>query len=229
MRQRIAVHQGLIEVTDKLATMRLTVKILSDAILAGEAARDMCTANDPKTAGGYDAWARATKSLREQLTTHDWKRSDEGGLPVVVSPSGDLAVTVATGDQNTGWTVDGNTGLPVSPRTKYAKGATTIALVTRNRMQPDFWEPDQEQVKVSDPTRKTWFLLRIRDGESVRAELSLPAEIGDDGHVEEWLDRIILPPISLKPGSGILEQPSPDSGDERGIEIDVPVRRRSQQ
>lgn len=229
MGQKTAVHQGLIEVTDKLATMGLTVKILNDAIVAGEAARDMCTANDPQTAGGYDAWARATKSLREQLTADGWKRNDEGGLPVVISPSGDLAVTVATGDENTGWTVDRNTGLPVSPRTKYAKGATTIALVTRNRMQPDFWEPDQEQVKVPDPARKTWFLLRIRDGESVRAELSLPAAVGDDGHVEEWLDRIILPPISLKPGGGILEQPSPESGDDRGIEIDVPVRRRSRQ
>ncbi len=229
MWQKTAVYQGLIEVTDKLAVMGLTVKILSDAILAGEAARDMCTANDPQTAAGYDAWARATKSLREQLTTQGWERSDEGGLPVIVSRSGDLAVTVATGDENTGWTVDGNTGHPVSPRTKYAKGATTIALVTLNRIQPDFWEPDREEITVPDPTRKTWFLLRIRDGESVRAELSLPAAIGDDGHVEEWLDRIILPPISLKPGGGILEQPSPDSGDERGIEIDVPVRRRSQQ
>ena len=99
MRQKTAVHQGLIQVTDKLATMGLTVKILSDALLAGEAARDMCTANDPQTAGGYDAWARATKSLREQLTTRDWKRSDEGGLPVIVSPAGDLGIAVATGDE----------------------------------------------------------------------------------------------------------------------------------
>jgi hypothetical protein len=222
MGQEKAVHQGLIEVTDKLATLGLTVKILTDSILAGEAARDMCTANDPQTAGGYDAWARATKSLREQLTSQGWKRSDDGGLPVVVSPSGDLAVTVATGDENTGRPES-------SPRTKYAKGGTTILLVTRNRMQTDFFGLNQEQVIVPDPACKTWFLLRIRNGESVQAELSLPAAIGDDGRVEEWLERIILPTISLKPGGGIVGQDLPDSGDERGIEIDVPVRRRSRQ
>ncbi len=214
------IRERLTEVTDSLSQLNLSIEILRDAILAGETARDMCTANDPLNAAGFDAWARSIRSLRERLITLGWTRSDDGGLPVVISPSRSLAVTVATGDEGTGKP-------ELLPKTKYAKGGATVAVVTRNRTQRDFFESDEEEVRVPNPTSETWFLLRNRVDEIVLAELSLPAAIGNDGRVEDWIERIILPPISLDPKGGILQQPSSDSGGDRGEAIDVPVRRRS--
>jgi len=78
--------------------------------------------------------------------------------------------------------------------------------------QRDFFESDEEEASIANPTAQTWFLLRNRIDETVYAELSLPAAIGDDGRVEEWIERIILPPISLDPRGGVLQQPSLDSG-----------------
>lgn len=213
------VRERLAEVTDSLSGLGLSVDVLRDAILAGETARDMCTANDPSNAAGFDAWARTVRNLRERLISSEWTRSEVGGLPTVVSPSGSLAMAVATGDEGTGKSNG-------SPRTKYAKGPATVAAVLRNRTQREFWESDAEEATVPNPTAQTWFLLRNRIDETVYAELSLPAAIGDDGRVEEWIERIILPPISLDPRGGLLQPP--DAGGDRGEAIDVPVRRRSQ-
>jgi hypothetical protein len=222
MRRGTVIRERLTEVTDSLSALGLSINVLQDSILAGETARDMCTANDPSNAAGFDAWARSIRSLREQLVASGWTRGDAGGLPVVISPSGSLAITIATGDEGTGKP-------EASPKTKCAKGRTTIALVTRNRTQRDFFESDEEEVNVANPQADTWFLLRNRIDEAVFAELSLPAAIGDDGRVEEWIERIILPAISLDPRGGILQDPSSDSGRDRGEAIDVPVRRRSTQ
>ncbi len=120
------IRERLTEVTDSLSALGLSIEVLRDSILAGETARDMCTANDPSNAAGFDAWARSIRNLREQLIALGWTRSDAGGLPVVISPSGSLAVTVATGDEGTGKP-------ELTPKTKYPKDRTTVAVVTCNR------------------------------------------------------------------------------------------------
>jgi hypothetical protein len=221
MRQPV-VRKRPIEVTDALSALGLNFEILRDAILAGETARDACTANDPPNAAGFDAWARTVRSLRERLIAWAWTRIDADGLPTIISPSGSIAIAVATGDEGTG-------KAEASPKTKYPKGPATIAVVTRNRTQLELWESNEEQVTVPNPTPQTWFLLRNRMDDTVYAELSLPAAIGDDGRVEEWAERIVLAPISLDPRGGILAQPSPDPSGlgDRGEGIEVPVRRRT--
>jgi hypothetical protein len=218
MRQSV-IRRRETEVIDSLAALGLRLEILRDAILAGETARDACTANDPINAPGFDAWAKAVRMLREQLIASGWTRAEEDGLPLIVSPSGSLAVAVATGDDGTGKPDH-------APKTKYARGPATIAIVERNRTQADFWESDKEEVVVPSPTRQTWFLLRQRVNDTVFSELSLPAAIGTDGRVEEWIERIILPPVSLGPiGGGILSVPPTGSGDSG--DIDVQISRRS--
>jgi hypothetical protein len=211
-----------IEVTDALAALGLTFEILRDAILAGETARDMCTANDPPSAAGFDAWARTVKRLREQLIVLGWSRSESDQLPLIISPSGTLAITVGTGDEGTGiWTPDS------SPKSKYPKGPATIAVVSRNRNQSEFWESNEEEAAVPNPTFQTWVLLRSRVEDTVYSELSLPDAIGGDGRIEEWAERIILMPISLDP-SGDVSVPNSPAGGGGGETIDVPVRRRGQ-
>jgi hypothetical protein len=220
--RKSVVRERPIEVTDALSALGLNFEILRDAILAGETARDACTANDPSNAAGFDAWARTVRSLRERLIAWAWTRVDADGLPTIISPSGSIAIAVAAGDEGTG-------KAEASPKTKYPKGPATIAVVTRNRTQLEFWESNEEQVTVPNPTPQTWFLLRSRMDDTVYAELSLPAAIGDDGRVEEWAERIVLAPISLDPRGGILAPPSPDPSGlgDRGEAIEVPVRRRT--
>ena len=103
------------EVTDALAEIGLSFDVLRDAMLAGETARDSCTANDPSNAAGFDAWARTVRALRERLTLAGWVRNDSDGLPTVIAPSGEIAIVVATGDEATG-------DRDKTPKTKYPKG-----------------------------------------------------------------------------------------------------------
>jgi hypothetical protein len=207
------------EVIDSLTAMGLSLEILRNTTLAGETARDACTANDPLNAPGFDAWARAVRALREQLIGLGWTRMEEEGLPLIVSPSGSLAVAVATGDDGTGKSDQ-------TPKTKYARGPATVVIVQRNRTQTEFWESDAEEVAVPSPTRQTWFLLRRRVDDMVFSEFSLPAAVGTDGRVEEWVERIILPPILLDPTRSGIDSVPPTGGGDNG-DIDVRVGRRN--
>jgi hypothetical protein len=44
--------------------------------------------------------------------------------------------------------------------------------------------------------RATWLFLIYRDTKfgEMRYELSLPTSMGEDGHVDDWAERIIFPP-----------------------------------
>lgn len=88
-------------VTDRLAMLGLTVDVLRDAVAMGEAARNSCTANDPSIAPGFLAWAKTTRGLRDALAPANWRRSSDGGLEAILSPDGNLAIVVATGDEGT--------------------------------------------------------------------------------------------------------------------------------
>src|SRR5947208_3653515 len=59
---------------------------------------------------------------------------------------------------------------------------------------------------ISDAPRRhpTTHVLLIahQAGRGVRAELSLPLEIGEDGRIERWAERIILPPLEEDGGEG---------------------------
>jgi hypothetical protein len=214
------VRQRIIEVVSSLSALEgLTVEALRDALLAGETARDGCTANHPSNAPGFYAWSAGICSLREQLIAAGWSRVEEDGLPLIVSPSGGIAIALETGDDGTGVA-------DKIPKTKYTRGPATVAVVVRNKNQTEFWESDQEQVIVPNPTRQTWFLLRRRTDETIFSELSLPDAIGADGRVESWTERIILPPISLDPSSGGILPLAPSGGGDTG-DIDVRIRRRS--
>jgi hypothetical protein len=203
------VRQSVIEVRTALRELGLESDILREAILRGEVARDSCTANDPPSAPGFDAWARTVRALREILIPRGWSRNDDINLSTIVSPNGSFAITVATGDEGTG-------RVEADPKTKYPKGPATEAAVNRNQLR--LFAVDESTAEM----QLTWMLLRRRDGESVLSELSLPASMTEDGQVEEWLERIILDPITLGPDLIIRGTPEPSAPP-----IDIPVRRRS--
>lgn len=175
-------------VTDRLAMLGLTVDVLRDAVAMGEAARNSCTANDPSIAPGFLAWAKTTRGLRDALAPANWRRSSDGGLEAILSPDGNLAIVVATGDEGTG-RIDG------SPKTKYPKGPATAAAIEQNQLTFAFAMPQAIIREPASAERVTWLLLIARGRNEVRCELSLPKAIGDDGKVEAWSERIILEPV----------------------------------
>jgi len=68
----------------------------------------------------------------------------------------------------------------------------------------------------AEPDRATWVLLFHSDGKEIRAELSLPNSIGDDGHINGWRERIIL---GAQPLDDEIAPAAPDFGPDPTIDV----------
>lgn len=188
----------------------LTAALIHDALRDGEASANACTSNDPTILPGLLRWARTIRGLRDRLASFGWKRSNARGLPTVVCPSGKVAITVSTGDEGT--------GTDALARTKYPKGAAALFAVTVNQLAfagDGFDFPPFEDSSSDAEDRATWYLLFVKDGAEIRAELSLPAGVGDSGHVEGFVTRYRLPPLDL------TEKAPQRASDEPDVEINV--------
>jgi hypothetical protein len=188
----------------------LTVEVLEQTIKRGEIARDNCTKNDPPSTPGYNAWSNTVRALRDLLTPQGWERNDDQNYSTVISPAKDVAIAVATGNEGTGdETQEANT--------KYPRGTATQTAVDMNAFMFKLFEPTQDE--IAEANRATWMLLKKRVGDTVYAELSLPAAMTKDGFVDYWDTRIILSPITIDPAIVL-----PDDSTE---DIDIKVIRKS--
>lgn len=187
-----AIYSETLDVDTRLEELGLSIDVLHAALECGQAFRDECTLNDPPAFPGMIAWARTIRSLRENLIPLGWVRSNEQKIPVVINPSGKVAIAVATGNTDTG-----NAGNP--SKTKYPKGPATIAAVEKNAIQLtfDYYEENARKQPQRKSDCMTWVLLISKCGDELRSELSLPSEIDDDGRVAAWSERILLPPIPI--------------------------------
>jgi hypothetical protein len=190
--------------------------------VAGSHARAVCVSKlhrkHPPLYRGIRAWAETTHAFREIVLPLGWQRSDEGNLPLTLNQARTLAITVATGDEDTGKR-DG------SPCTKSKKGPRTSVAVKQNELQGYLFgdirlHPDD--LKKIDG-RMTWFLLFHHDvaASEVRAELSLPTKMNVEGHVDGWVERIIL---GSMPFGGASTKPQSDPQQTPDIEVDVKRR-----
>jgi len=201
------------DVDAALSALGLTRPPLLDAIKAGYLARSSCTANDAPFYPALSQWNRTVRVLREKLLVEGWTKSDDGNYCVVVSPDGSIAIAAASGCENTGNPL-------LNPTTKSAKGPSTADAVLVNAMQLQLPGILPTATVESDNGRVTWLLLFHTDERELRAELSLPASMGDDGRPNAWRERIILPATPLDP---IVVDVAPDFGPD----LDVDVKRRT--
>jgi hypothetical protein len=201
-------HATPVEVDAALNELGLTRQPLREAVLAGFLARDACTANDPPFLPGIYQWGRTVRVLREELATLGWARSDEGNFCTVVEPGGTFAIAVASGSEHTG--IAGRE----TPTTKRRKGPSTAEAVHTNAQLYLF--PEFAPTIQAEPDRATWVLLFYCDGKEIRAELSLPDSIGDDGHINGWRERIIL---GAQPLDGEIAPAAPDFGPDLNINV----------
>lgn len=206
----------------RLYQLGLTETITETVVLRGLAQRQACTAFHTPAAPGTRQWEECHVGLRELLTPLDWKPTDAGGFSRVISPDGRRAITVATGDRNTGLIKDNDLYGPVQPRTKYSKGRQTRIAVRANQQLSMLDARDQPTAEGDEPVwQETWYLLVATTDEEVRYELSLPSEQDEKGFIVSWSERIVFPAIDIATFNTRLDDDDSDDGDD----IDVPVVR----
>jgi hypothetical protein len=207
---KTAVYHAPEDIENALARLGLTAAPLTQAIQHGHLARCSCTANDAPNAPGYYQWNATLRGLREGLVVHDWSRCDDGNYATIVSPDGSIAISVASGNIDTG-------SPAANPCTRSSKGPNTAAAVHINAAQLElFPRSSPPPVHDGNETRATWLLLFYTDAKEIRSELSLPVSIDAEGNIMAWKERIILP---AQPIDSDVSLPEPDFGPDVNIEI----------
>ena len=90
------------DVNRRLAELGLEEPLLIRAVERGWVAFASCTLNHPPSIPGIWAWGETICSLGEQLVPRGWARINESMWPLIVNGSGTIALSAATGDENTG-------------------------------------------------------------------------------------------------------------------------------
>jgi hypothetical protein len=180
------------ETSDRLAELGLDALVLTQAIQRCHVVADGYTENHPPIGRGIGQWTEVVAAMRDQLIPRGWTRDDRENLGLTVNATKTIAISVATGDENTG-------NPDRIPSTRYSKGPKTQSAVIINALQLDLFGNVQltpQQLKKY-PGVMTFMLLFHRDpmAKETRVELSRPVRMNSDGDVIEWAERIILPPV----------------------------------
>jgi hypothetical protein len=218
---------SLVEVTEALSVLGLTIDELHGSIDAGEVDRDACNHLNPPTDAGSRAHGTTVRVLREIKIPHGWTICDHQNFSTIISPDAAMEIAVASGDDATG-------DPDRIPRTKHPKGESFVLGVERNA-QLHLFKPPPVTREPRHIAPITWILLRHRQEKIVRCELSIPTSLGDDERVnsDEPNDtkkqvnfegtRIILPDLMLGPRGGGIKSRDDDPSTTK---IDVTVLRR---
>ena len=201
------------EIANRLEQLGLREAELREAVNQGHLQRTRLTSNHPVIYHGLNMWGELVAALRDQLRPLDWVREDIGSFALTVNDELKLAITVASGDEATG-------NPSVHPTNRSKKGRNTVDAIETNRQMTLFEElpPDAE----SDEVRQTWVLLHHTDtnrGE-IRVEISRPSNIGSDGKITAWAERIILSSIPFD--DVLVEIFAPN-----GPDVEIDIRRRA--
>ncbi|WP_079437124.1 hypothetical protein [Zoogloea sp. LCSB751] len=173
----------------------------------------------PKGFGGTNAWAFGTEALRELFVPKGWLPVNPNNQPRVVSPDGKHAITVISGDSDTGNPYR-------EPQTRNKRGSQTLRSVSYNSIQGQLF-PVSSAVRRdfdldSAEGQSLWILLFHVDtgAQEVRYELSRPVNFGDNDKVDGWEPRFIMPALSFQARGS---RGTPDDG----VDFDIPVTPRS--
>ncbi len=148
------------------------------------------TANDARIASGMYAYLGAVRALGDVLGPRGWKRMSCNNLEMICHPDEKFYVLPSSGDKYTG---DEN----FDPRTRNPKGSLTIFHVKKNidqlKLFSNFWG-NKEKRQLDKPV---WIYLYYIDHEKeeLRSELSFPIGMDQQGYINKWEKRRILPPI----------------------------------
>jgi hypothetical protein len=206
--------------TTQLAALDLTEEDLRGAIQQGLDYFADCTGFDPPSGPGFMMWAKANARLRESLAARGWTPNDDYNYPTCIHPSGEWAITVVSGDANT--------GRPYDPASKWPKGRATRRVVRQNRDQLSLSDLDPVEfpplpaVAIDRESMFTWMLLYYLDEDTheVRMELSLPEGFDEARRVSQWNQRYPL--------TALAYQSHPEVAQATDESYEAPVERRAQ-
>lgn len=200
-------------VFDRLAQLGLREDLLCEALLQAHLHRSRLTRNHPRIFFGLEMWGWSVASLREQLAPLGWLAADLGNFPLTVNEALGIAIAIASGDEATGNSLE-------TPSNRSRKGRNTVDAVEMNR-QADMFAEFLPQSRKEPEAKDTWVLLHFSDTvkRELRMELSRPSDIGDDGRITTWTERIILGSLPLDGDSVEIMPPS-------GPDIDIDIRRK---
>lgn len=159
-------------------------------------------------------WGEIVAALREQLRPFGWVRQEVGGYASTVHEERGLAITVASGDEATG-------NPSAQPCNRSRKGRNTIEAIEANR-QLELFDTLPAETQDEADGKQTWVLIHHTDivrGE-IRLEFSRPSNIGKDGKISEWSERIILGSIPFDDDLVEIYPPS-------GPDIEINIRRKA--
>jgi hypothetical protein len=198
------------ESRDRLAQLGLDALIFTQAIQRGQAIAAGYTPNHPAICRGISQWGEIVAAMREQLLPRGWTRMDQDNLPLTVNPTRTIAISVSTGDANTG-IADG------TPSTRSTKGPRTADAVIINALQLNLFGNvplKPEELKGSNGVM-TWILLFHRDvlAQETRFEFSRPVKMDSDGHVDVWAERIIFPAVPFGTSGALAPEELPQAVD----------------
>jgi hypothetical protein len=208
-------HAEPASVLSRLQQLGLTEAALLRAVMAGYIAKSNCTENHPPLFPPIAAWSEAVRTLRDVLKAEGWTRFNDQNSPKTMSPDGSISIIVSTGNEST--------GIPyAAPATTSSKGPNTAGAIEINRSLQLYLPGMELPVSLQDEDEKvtTWILLAHHAKNELRAELSLPLDVGSDGRVSVWQERIIL---RTQPLDGELVMITPPAQPD----IDVAVRRKA--
>jgi hypothetical protein len=202
------------EISNRLAQLGVNEGALREAVYQGHLQRTRLTLNHPVIYHGLNMWGEIVAALRDQLRPLDWIRQEIGNFALTVHEERKLAIAVASGDEGTGKP-------SAHPCNRSKKGRNTVDAIEANR-QLELFErlPPENQVDGDD--KQTWVLMHHTDTtqREIRLELSRPSEIGNDGKISEWAERIILGSIPFDDELVEIYPPS-------GPDIEIDIRRRA--
>lgn len=202
------------DVDRRLREIGLSRAGLTSAIRASVAAVAGCTDNSPPTARGYMAWMAGVVRLREEFGARGWTRDDTANFSTIVSHAKLVKVAVANTDDATG-----NARILPTNRSKKGELGKKAALLNQLLLPFDGWSVEPDEAKI--PGFSTWYLCIYVNGETVRAELSLPTKI-EKGFFADWSERLIL----VDSDDGWRRTVTPDADDGDGPEFKVVVSRK---
>lgn len=208
-------YQDAPQIAEKLDQLKLTETALREAVRQGLMHRARLTKNHPRIYPGLVMWGEIVAALGDQLRPLEWERQDVGSFAITVNEEVGISISVLSGDEATG-----NPYAHPSNRSK--KGRNTVEAIEANR-QIDMFEDLLEDAKAEAADKnETWVLMHHTDWpkREIRVELSRPFDIGEDGKISEWSERIFLGAIPFDDDIGEIFQPD-------GPDIDFDIRRKS--
>jgi hypothetical protein len=204
------------EVVKRLEVLGVSEALLKEAINQGHLQRARLTPNHPRIFAGLEMWGWCVAGLRDQLRPLGWVAHVASNYESTVNDRLDLAIAVASGDEATGFS-------HLRPSNRSKKGLNTVDAVEANR-QGDLFLELLPAEKLSGPSNHdTWILLHHTDvlKKEIRMEFSKPWDIGSDGKITSWAERIILSSISFDDDILLGELIEPD-----GMDININITRK---